>query len=102
MVHLLQLTHGSEEMEAAKWRSNPRLMATYYHLTQKCLLTWKTMETRREGCVINWFTCSSILHFITLAKVPASKLFLSGDVRANENPVLTSLHTLFVREHNRR
>ncbi|MGI9515934.1 MAG: peroxidase family protein [Pirellulaceae bacterium] len=29
------------------------------------------------------------------------ELFLGGDIRVNENVVLTSMHTLFVREHNR-
>jgi len=29
------------------------------------------------------------------------KQFVAGDVRANENPLLLSFHTLFVREHNR-
>src|SRR5260221_13769217 len=31
---------------------------------------------------------------------PQSGMFLAGDVRADENPDLTSLQILFVREHN--
>ena len=31
----------------------------------------------------------------------SERLFLAGDMRANEHVVLTSMHTLFVREHNR-
>ncbi len=32
---------------------------------------------------------------------PDERFFMAGDVRCNEHAVLTSMHTLFVREHNR-
>lgn len=36
-----------------------------------------------------------------LLPVDENGFFLAGDVRVNENPELASLHTLFMREHNR-
>ncbi len=38
---------------------------------------------------------------MAMANPNITKWFVAGDVRANENALLTTLHTLFVREHNR-
>lgn len=33
--------------------------------------------------------------------IPNPRLYVAGDVRTNENPILCTMHTLWVREHNR-
>lgn len=40
---------------------------------------------------------------VGIANAPSTsnKFYMAGDHRANEHPVLTSLHTIFMREHNR-
>lgn len=39
--------------------------------------------------------------FMIIEGPPQPKHFVGGDIRANEQPILASFHTLFVREHNR-
>lgn len=47
------------------------------------------------------FNTNSLPNANDAHRVADTELFLAGDVRANENPELISLQTLFVREHNR-
>ena len=62
-----------------------------------------------SGNLLPWNTDSGEFDGNYSASVPTmenpfsddDKLFVAGDSRANENPLLIAIHTLFVREHNR-
>ena len=42
-----------------------------------------------------------LLRIMTLPPSDDRQDFVAGDLRVNEQPFLTSLHVLFMREHNR-
>ena len=60
------------------------------------LLPYNTTNGEYNGTVDP--TAPAMDHPVTPAD---GKWFIAGDVRANENPLLTIMHTLWVREHNR-
>lgn len=88
------MVYGSDEARADWLRTfqNGKLK-----VSENNLLPWNTENGEFSGDQDNW-----VPH---MEDNPGnisgiSKLFVAGDVRANENHLLLTLHTLFVREHN--
>ena len=76
--------YGSDPTRAAALRSESGTGALL-HMNHDNLLAFNTLGLANDN----------------EGRTPSDQLFLAGDVRANENVLLTSMHTVFAREHNR-
>lgn len=74
-----------EEQDSLRLLKNGKLRYTDLHI-RKSLLPPLAQETANEECRIS---------------TPNLHCFQAGDERVNEQPGLTSMHTLWLREHNR-
>jgi hypothetical protein len=87
--------YGSDE-ERALWLRDSQSNIGLLKVSQGDLLPWNT-----DNGELNGSTTSSGIPEMDNIDVYTNRSFVAGDSRANENPLLISMHTIFVREHNR-
>lgn len=106
--------HRSKSVENSEPREHPNVISSYMDSTNVYGATLqRNLELRKlDGSGKLKYSLSdnkeTIMHKNTsglpnggLPGQDPKSLFVAGDVRSNENILLTSIHTIFVREHNR-
>jgi len=109
----IELTAGNAEINLRATTSNPRQQVTKISTFIDASMVYGSDTTRANALRIFsgglLKTSAGNLPPLNTAGLenandahifPDSSMFLAGDIRANENLELTSLHTLFLREHN--
>ena len=86
--------YGSDD-QRGEWLRDPESSIGKLLVSNGDLLPWNTDSGEFDG-VVDSNSPEMENPFPT-----NPKLFVAGDPRANENPLLIAIHTVFVREHNR-